>query len=95
MSYMTKFPLDKLKIDQSFVKRMASDEQSLAIVETVKSLAEGLRLHVVAEGIESETEWTLLKAMGCEYGQGYFFGKPQTPEQLLSLLDRRPWITAA
>ena len=95
LSYMSGFPMDKLKIDQSFVRKMTRDSQSLAIVQTVKSLAGGLGLEVVAEGIEDEAEWKLLKAMGCEFGQGYLFGKPQTSAQLLSLLHKAPWIAAA
>ncbi len=95
LSYMSGFPLDKLKIDQSFVRKMTRDKQSLAIVQTVRALAGGLDLEVVAEGIEGETEWTLLNAMGCECGQGYFFGKPQTSAELLSLLQGPPWIAAA
>jgi diguanylate cyclase (GGDEF)-like protein len=95
LGYMSGFPLDKLKIDQSFVRKMTRDSQTLAIVQTVKALAGGLGLEVVAEGVEDEAEWTLLKAMGCEFGQGYFFGKPQTSAQLLSLLHQAPWIAAA
>ncbi|TWF47537.1 EAL domain-containing protein [Neorhizobium alkalisoli] len=82
LSYLAGFPLDKLKIDQSFVRKMSSDPQSLAIVQTVNALAESLQLDVVAEGVETETERQLLTAMGCEIGQGYLFGKPQPSEAI-------------
>jgi EAL domain-containing protein (putative c-di-GMP-specific phosphodiesterase class I) len=95
LSYMTGFPLDKLKIDQSFVRRMGSDNQSLAIVQMVKALAESLKLDVVAEGIEGEEERQLLTKMGCEFGQGYFFGKPQTSTAFLSSLSKGPWVAVA
>jgi diguanylate cyclase (GGDEF)-like protein len=95
LAHLAEFPLDKLKIDQSFVRKLADDPSSLAIVQTIKSLAEGLRLRVVAEGVETQVEAQLLAAMGCELGQGYYFGKPQTSEDLLRLLDAAPWVTAA
>jgi len=94
LSYMTGFPLDKLKIDQSFIGRMTNDQQSLAIVQTVKRLAEGLGLSVVAEGVETEQQWRLLTGMSCEEGQGYFFGKPQPSADLVDLLSKRPWLTS-
>ncbi len=95
LSYLADFPLDELKIDQSFVRRIARDPQSLTIVQTVKALAQGLGLSVVAEGVETELECQLLTKMGCEIGQGYFFGKPQSSRELISLLTTAPWTTAA
>ncbi len=95
LSYIASFPLDKLKIDQSFVKRMAGDRQSLAIVETIRALASSLHLEVVAEGIESRTDWDLLSGMGCESGQGYFFGKPLSSDKLMDIVHAAPWIAAA
>lgn len=95
LSYIAGFPLDKLKIDQSFVRKMATDPQSRAIVQTIKALARGLDLSVVAEGVETQLESDLLRAMGCEVGQGYFYGKPQTSAELLRLADRAPWMSVA
>ncbi len=65
-----------LKIDRSFVSRMAVDEESLGIVETIMTLASKLKMTVVAEGIETEEQNEQLKKFGCEYGQGFFFSKP-------------------
>jgi len=95
LSYMAGFPLDKLKIDQSFVRKIADDPKILAIVATVGSLAHGLGLKVVAEGIETETEWQMLAQMGCEEGQGYFFGKPQSSAALMTLSRQPGWTRAA
>lgn len=95
LSYLAGFPLDKLKIDQSFVRKMAQDPQSLAIVQAVKALAGGLGLAVVAEGVETDLEAELLKAMGCEVAQGYLYGRPQSSLELISLVASRPWMTAA
>lgn len=95
LSYLAGFPLDKLKIDQSFVRKMSHDDQSLAIVQAVKALAGGLGLAVVAEGVETEREADLLKTMGCEVAQGYLYGRPQSSADLLSLIAKPPWMTAA
>ncbi|MGO8184642.1 EAL domain-containing protein [Rhizobium leguminosarum] len=95
LSYMAGFPLDKLKIDQSFVRKIAGDPKILSIVATVGSLAHGLGLKVVAEGIETETEWQMLAQMGCEEGQGYFFGKPQSSAALIVLSRQPGWTLAA
>jgi diguanylate cyclase (GGDEF)-like protein len=95
LSYLAGFPLDKLKIDQSFVRKMSHDPQSLAIIQAVKALASGLGLAVVAEGVETQCEADLLKAMGCEVAQGYLYGRPQSSSELLSLLAKSPLMTAA
>ena len=95
LSYLTGFPFDKLKIDQSFVRKMATDQGAQAIVRTVISLAEALNLTVVAEGIETEIEWRLLRGMGCQQGQGYHFGKPQSAEELLALYASQRFRPAA
>jgi diguanylate cyclase (GGDEF)-like protein len=87
LSYISTFPLDKLKIDQSFVRKMAHDRQSLAIVETIRTLASSLGLRVVAEGIETQNDWKLLADMGCEVGQGYLFGKPMRADNMLGMIQ--------
>ncbi len=83
LGYLARFPLDFIKIDQSFVRKIATDTASLTIVGAVKSLAAGFGARVVCEGIEGEAEWHILAAMGCEEGQGYYFGKPQPGEDIL------------
>jgi predicted signal transduction protein with EAL and GGDEF domain len=76
LSYLKKFPLDGLKIDRSFVMDLLSDLDDTAIVSSTVSLSRQLGLSVIAEGIESRAIADLLLRMGCEEGQGYFFGKP-------------------
>jgi len=76
LSYLKKFPLDGLKIDRSFVFGLLGDPDDAAIVGSTISLSRQLGLAVIAEGIENEAVAELLVRMGCEEGQGYFFGRP-------------------
>ena len=76
LSYLDRLPLDKIKIDQSFVKRMVDDRGAAAIVQTVLQLAEKLGKTVVAEGVETLAQAQLLKTFGCQSVQGYYFGRP-------------------
>ena len=76
LSYLKKFPLDGLKIDKSFVFDLLSDTDDAAIVNSTVGLSKQLGLSVIAEGIENRATADLLLSMGCEEGQGYFFGKP-------------------
>ena len=74
LTYLHRFPIDTLKIDRSFVMRM--DKDNVEIVRTILSLAENLGMDVVAEGIETQVQLALLRDLGCQNGQGYFFSKP-------------------
>jgi EAL domain-containing protein (putative c-di-GMP-specific phosphodiesterase class I) len=74
LSYLDRLPIDALKIDRSFVRSMTADRS--AIVRATIALAHNLRLHVVAEGIDTEQQAVQLSAFGCEYGQGYLYGAP-------------------
>jgi len=85
LSYLHRFPFDILKVDRSFVARMTSDRESAGIVETIMMLSDKLGKYVVAEGIETEGQLELLKAMGCEYGQGYLFSEPVATNLIPSL----------
>jgi diguanylate cyclase (GGDEF)-like protein/PAS domain S-box-containing protein len=76
LSYLKKFPLDGLKIDKSFVFELLTDSDDAAIVNSTVGLSKQLGLSVIAEGIETRAGADLLLTMGCEEGQGYFFGKP-------------------
>jgi predicted signal transduction protein with EAL and GGDEF domain len=87
LSYLHRFPLDLLKIDRSFVSRMALDKDSLAIIQTILSLARNLGMEVVAEGTETEAHVAQLASLDCEYGQGYFFSRPLQPEAARTLLQ--------
>ena len=76
LSYLKKFPLDGLKIDRSFVLDLRADSDDAAIVSSTVGLSKKLGLSVIAEGIENRATADLLVSMGCEEGQGYFFGRP-------------------
>jgi len=76
LSYLKKFPLDGLKIDRSFVLELLADPDDAAIVSSTVGLSRQLGLSVIAEGIENRATADLLVSMGCEEGQGYFFGRP-------------------
>lgn len=88
LSYLPRFPLTTLKIDRSFVDRIGDCNDNLEIVRTILALAHNLRMDVVAEGVETETQATRLQEMGCEYGQGYFFYKPLDVEAATKLLRK-------
>lgn len=76
LSYLHRFPLDTLKIDRSFVSRMASPGEHEAIVKTIVNLAQNLSFQTVAEGIETRDQLQSLQTLDCLYGQGYYFSKP-------------------
>ncbi len=81
------FPFDKIKLDQSFVKRLPGDAAAAAIVRTVLALGESLGMPVLAEGIETEAQWQLLARDGCAKGQGYLFARPVPAAQLPAAID--------
>jgi len=76
------FPFDKIKLDQSFVRRLPDDHAAAAIVRTVLALGDSLGMPVLAEGIETEAQWQFLAQAGCAKGQGYLFSKPVSIAQL-------------
>ncbi|PCI83945.1 MAG: hypothetical protein COB24_14945 [Hyphomicrobiales bacterium] len=76
LSYVQRMPLDRLKIDRSFVTNIATDKDTKNIVQTILDLCNNLNLHCIVEGVETVEQLTLLEAMGCRYFQGYYFSKP-------------------
>jgi diguanylate cyclase (GGDEF)-like protein/PAS domain S-box-containing protein len=87
LSYLHRFPVNILKVDKSFVMRMSIDEESLGIVETIITLASKLRMQVVAEGIETGEQWNRLKALQCQYGQGFLFSEPVPAAEAEALIS--------
>ncbi len=76
LSYLRRFALDVLKIDRSFVSEMLNNSESPEIVKTILSLGSNLGMEVVAEGVETPEQVSRLKALGCDFAQGYFFSRP-------------------
>jgi diguanylate cyclase (GGDEF)-like protein len=85
MSYLQRFPIDKLKIDGAFVRHLQSDSNDASIVRAIISLAHGLRLKVVAEGVETPGQLSILKRMGCDQYQG-FLHSPAVPAEEIEFL---------
>jgi diguanylate cyclase (GGDEF)-like protein/PAS domain S-box-containing protein len=79
LSYLKRFPLDKLKIDRSFVDGLGSDENDQAIVKAVIAMGHSLGIKTLAEGVETTQQLNILKQLGCQFYQGYLFGKPMMP----------------
>jgi diguanylate cyclase (GGDEF)-like protein len=87
LSYLNQFPIDILKIDRSFVRRMTSNPDNAAIVGAVIGLGKSLKLRVIAAGVETAEQCAFLLAQHCDEGQGYYFGRPVVAETLATLLQ--------
>jgi diguanylate cyclase (GGDEF)-like protein/PAS domain S-box-containing protein len=88
LSYLRKFPIDALKIDQSFVRQITSTPDDTTIVTAVISLGRSMRLRVVAEGVETREELAFLQARQCDEAQGYYFSRPLAVAQFTKLLQK-------
>jgi diguanylate cyclase (GGDEF)-like protein/PAS domain S-box-containing protein len=86
LSYLRKFPIDALKIDQSFIRQISTAPDDTAIVNAMISMGRSLKLRVVAEGVETREELAFLQAHQCDEAQGYYFSRPVPPDQFASLL---------
>ncbi len=89
LSYLKRFPIDKLKIDQSFVRDIVEDPDDLSIAHAVVSMGHSLRLTVIAEGVENQEVARLLRDMACDEVQGYFFARPMPAAQIPDWLAGR------
>ncbi len=83
LSYLQQFPFDKLKVDQSFVRGLATNPIHGAIVKTVIALGQGLHMRVIAEGVEREDELALLRQLECDEAQGFFYSRPLPADQFV------------
>ncbi|RJG15796.1 EAL domain-containing protein [Massilia cavernae] len=88
LSYLKRFPVDKLKIDQSFTRGLTSDPEDRSIVTAVIRMAHSLGLRAIAEGVETEGQLRLLAAEGCDEIQGYYFSRPLPEQAMLAMLAR-------
>ena len=90
LSYLHSFPVDALKVDQSFVHRMDRAPEQSAIVKAIVSLAHNLGMEVIAEGVETRAQADALGALGCRRGQGFLFSQPLPADEAGRLLSPRP-----
>ena len=88
LSYLKQLPLDQIKIDQSFVRNIATDPNDAVMVQTIIDMAQNFRLNVIAEGVETESQLDFLKQNGCMAYQGYLFSKPVPVEEFEAMLGK-------
>jgi EAL domain-containing protein (putative c-di-GMP-specific phosphodiesterase class I) len=89
MSYLRRFPIDKLKIDQGFIKDLITQPDDASIVQAIISLAHNLRLKVVAEGVETAEQLKFLRSLGCDQYQGFHFSAALPAEEFAAMV--RSW----
>jgi diguanylate cyclase (GGDEF)-like protein len=86
LSYLKKFPIDRLKIDQSFIRNIELEPVNVGIVTAIVALGKSLNLELIAEGVETESEMNVVNSCGCELVQGYLFSKPVAADSFVSLV---------
>lgn len=91
LAYLKNLPVQELKIDKSFVMRMAEDRGDARIVRTIIDLAENFEIAVVAEGVENQETLESVASMGCNTAQGFYMGRPMPLEDLIRWVDESPW----
>jgi len=92
MSYLKRFNVSALKIDKSFITGLPQDSENAAITRAIIAMAHGLKLTVVAEGVETNAQLLLLEQYGCDMVQGYYLGHPSPPENIELMLANRPML---
>ena len=85
--YLKRFPIDKLKIDRTFVNEVLTDGNDAAIISGISAMARNLNLIVTAEGVETAGQVAFLKEQKCQEAQGYFYSRPVLPEKFISLFE--------
>ena len=88
LSYLRKLPVDRIKIDQSFIKDIPASEDAAVIATAIVRLAHNLRLQVVAEGVETAAQSDFVRTAGCAFAQGFYYGRPTIAAELPQLLAR-------
>jgi len=95
LSYLKRFPIDTIKIDQSFIRDITSHAYDAAIVGGVVEMAHSLKLKVVAEGVETEEQAVFLKGLRCDEVQGYFFSRPVPADAIAGVIDSPRGLTSS
>ena len=88
LDYLRRYPADRVKIAQEFVKLITLDSESAAIVKAIIRLSQDLGMVAIAEGVESKEQLELLRAWGCREAQGYYFARPLPPQEFFALLQQ-------
>jgi EAL domain-containing protein (putative c-di-GMP-specific phosphodiesterase class I) len=91
LSYLQQFPIQTLKIDRSFVGDIRADETDASIVNAIVAMARGLRLDLIAEGVENRTQLRYLHARGCSEGQGFLFSRPVPASEITTMVRSSPF----
>jgi diguanylate cyclase (GGDEF)-like protein/PAS domain S-box-containing protein len=86
LSYLKQLPVDIIKIDKTFVDQVDIDADDVALVDAVVGLGQALKMQTVAEGIETDGQWAMLRRIGIDHGQGYLFGRPSSPDDINSMI---------
>ena len=92
LSYLKNLPVHKLKIDQSFVRDIQTDESDAAIIRSIISLGHRLNLRVIAEGVETQEQLDFLRIRGCDEIQGYFYARPMPAESFAGFVKNLPLL---
>ncbi len=95
LGYIGRLPIDKIKIDQSFVRKLPGDREAVAVIRAIQMLAESLDKSIVVEGVETADQAILLRLMRCGAAQGYYFGRPLTAREFADLVNETPMLTMA
>jgi diguanylate cyclase (GGDEF)-like protein/PAS domain S-box-containing protein len=82
LSYLKKLPVDIVKIDRSFIKEVATDPDAASVVTAIVAMARSLNLKTIAEGVENEEQWKVLRLLRCDMGQGFYFSPPLPPDEI-------------
>jgi EAL domain-containing protein (putative c-di-GMP-specific phosphodiesterase class I) len=90
LSSLQRFPIDILKIDKSFIDGVTRSGNDAALARTIIALGDMLAMRTVAEGIEHADQQDLMQTLGCRFGQGYLFAKPQSPDEITRLIEAPP-----
>jgi EAL domain-containing protein (putative c-di-GMP-specific phosphodiesterase class I) len=90
LSRLRRLPIDEIKVDRSFVARMADDDTDRAITRSVLHLGRGLGLTTVAEGVEDRSGWDILRAFGCDQAQGFLVSRPLAPDRFRDWMANQP-----
>ena len=88
MSYLHRLPLDAVKVDRAFTSSIDLEERPLHVVKAIVSLAHAIGLEVVAEGVTNQRQLELLRDMGCDLAQGFYFSRPCNTEEMVALMTR-------